>query len=70
MFFFSLYFICNFFSVMLPYFTCPKSCHTFQGTKYKKNHDNLLKNKKVIKSQKMSNKLQIFSLKIHKGVGI
>ena len=37
---------------------------------YKKNHDNWLKNKKVIQSKKMSKKLNIFSLKIHKDAGI
>ena len=46
---FENYFICHFSSVMLPYFSCPKSCYTLQGTK-KKNHDNYLKNKKVIQS--------------------
>ena len=34
------------------------------------NHDNWLKDKELIQSQKMSKKLQIFSLKIHKGAVI
>ena len=38
--------------------------------KIKKNHDNWIKNKKVIQSQKMSKKLKNFSLKIHKGAEI
>ena len=36
----------------------------------KNNHDDWLKKKKVIQSTKMSKKLKIFSLKIHKGAGI
>ena len=36
----------------------------------KKNHDDCLKNKKVIQSQQTSEILKIFSLKIHKGAGI
>ena len=39
----------------------------------KKNHENWLKNKKVIQSnnfKKMPKKLKIFSVKIHKGVRI
>ena len=36
----------------------------------KKNHNNWLKNKKVIQSQKMTKNLKIFTLKIHKGAKI
>ena len=35
-----------------------------------KNHDNWLKSKNVVQSQKMPKKLTIFSLKIHKSAGI
>ena len=55
---------------MLPYFPYPKSCYTLQGKKIKKNHDNWLKNKKVIQCQKMPKKLKFFYLKIDKGAGI
>ena len=51
---------------MLPYFPYPENCYTLQGTKQKKNHDNWLKNKKFIQSQKMPKKLQIFSLNFQK----
>ena len=47
-----------------------KFLHIVKNKIKKKNHDNWLKNKKVIESQKMSKKLKIFCLKIHKGAGI
>ena len=41
---------------MLPYFPHPKSLLHIVRNKTKNNHDNLLENKKVIQSQKMSKK--------------
>ena len=41
-----------------------------ESTLAEKNHDNWLNNKKIIQRQKNAQKLNIFSLKIHKGAGI
>ena len=68
--YYSFYFICNFFSSHLTLFSIPKMFLHIVRNNIKKNHDNWLKNKKAIQSQKMPKKLQIFSLKIHKNAGI
>ena len=64
------YFICNFFSSHITLFSIPKELLHIVRNEIKENHDNWLKNNKVIQSQKLPKKLKIFSLKIHKGAGI
>ena len=65
------YFICNFFCSHITLFSIPNNLlHILRNKLKKNNHDNWLKNKKVIQSQKMSKKLKISGFKIHKGAGI
>ena len=71
--YFFILFATFFQSFYFIYYTQKVATHYKEQNK-KKNHDNWLKNKKVIECQKMSKKcpkkLKIFSLKIHKGIGI